>query len=99
MTQEEKKAAMKDLFEIRAGMIEDSIRLYKESDGLFCIGNDTEREIHISSTRWNEVVDAMQPVVTYDPNWDERFPKIMAYFYVELSGNKYKVFTLLNKEG
>lgn len=91
------KEEMKGILEEIAQAEENICQLYEKTDGLFCNYSDGCR-IHISENRWNDVINAIQPVVTYNPNWDKRFNLIRAYFYMDLCGKKYEVFTLLEME-
>lgn len=94
---EQRKREMRDVLVLRAAMIEDSIRFDNEFD-FFC-GLDTQREIHISSSKFSRVVEWMQAVVTYNPNWKcVSSTAVEAYFYTELFGKKYKVFALLDSK-
>lgn len=90
------KEKMKGILEKIAQAQENVIDVYKETNGLFC-GYSDSYKIHISQDRWDEVINAIQPVVTYNPNWDKRFNNVEAYFYMDLCGKKYKVFALLDK--
>lgn len=91
------KEEMKGILEEIAQAQENICQLYVKTDGLFCNYTDGCK-IHIANDRWDEVVNVIQPVVTYNPNWDERYAEIEAYFYLDLCGKKYKLFTLLDKE-
>ena len=91
------KEKLISMLERIAEIHEKSNELYEESEGLFC-GRYENCEIHIAKDRWDEVVNTIQPVVTYNPNWDARYVKIEAYFYLDLCGKKYKLFALLDKE-
>lgn len=73
-------------------------RVDKETD-MFCFGLVHSNEIHLNSSKFYQIVDILQPTVTFNPNWDNRHPhRLEAYFYVELNGYKYKLFALLDKE-
>ena len=80
-----------------AEFVEAAIKLDEETDGLFCLGTDTERQIHISQSRWDEITNAIQPVITYDPNWDHSGEYTMARFTQKLLGKEYKVFALIER--
>lgn len=82
----------------RAVQIEDAMRLDEESGGIFC-GIPTQGEIQIYK-HFEELINLLQPVVTYDPNWRCSSGKhTEASFTIELNGKKYKIFTLLNQGG
>ena len=81
----------------RAAITEDLIRLQENTGGMFIEVPD--REIHMAPNAWPKVIDAMQPVVTYNPNWQcSRGGRTEAYFVTELFGRIYKVFTLLERK-
>lgn len=72
-------------------------RIHRDTNCLFCFG--IIDQIHIDSSRFNEVVSILQPTVTYNPNWSKRYPNTTeAYFFMELNDHKYKLFALLPKE-
>lgn len=93
MTREE----CRDYLIRRAAITEDLIRLQENAGRMFI--EVPAREIHISSCAWAKVIDAMQPVVTYNPNWQcPTSRRTEAYFTTELFGKIYKVFTLLERK-
>lgn len=90
------KEEIKREFELRAAVIENSNMV--DDLAKILIKDKKEREIHVASWRWNEVINELQPIVIYNPNWSKNFSTtIESYFYMEIFGRKYKVFALLDR--
>ena len=65
------------------------------------VGLNVENVIFMREKAFDKVVEILQPVVTYDPNWgntDITANSMEAYFFYEIAGEKYKVFCLKDKE-
>ena len=72
-------------------------RIHRDTNLLFCFG--IIDEIHIDSSRFNEVVSILQPNVTYNPNWSKNYPNVTeAYFYMNLNDHETKIYALFEKE-
>ena len=89
---------LRGLFVLRAALTEDAIRLNADSDRLFIL--DEYREIHMRPKTFFKVVERLQPVVTFNPNWgtENTHETSEAYFMLDLFAQQYKVFCIYNPE-
>lgn len=85
------------LFEIMAARTEEAKELDKKD--VFCMGIDPYNDIHIREERWPEVLELIQPVVIYNPNFDREGTLTEAHFTYNIHGVDYRVFALLAREG
>lgn len=78
----------------KAELMDAERALDEKTDYMFCRVNDKD-EIHISEDSMKEIIETLQPVVTYDPNWCERYPEDMEVsFHLPLLGRDFRIFSL-----
>ena len=86
---------------IKAATInEETIALDTLTDeGMFCCGNPHRREIMLVDKAFWQVIEVLQPIVTFNPNWGNNIGKVItqAFFEVDIFGKKYKVFCLIKE--
>lgn len=92
----EVKNKLRDYLVRIAALQEELNRVSGECD-FYCSGF-SKREIHITSSRFFHLINALELTVVFNPNWSENHPNFLeAYSYMELSGKKYKIFCLMKK--
>ena len=97
-SREIEKNRIRDYLVRIAALQEELYRVSEECD-FYCSGFSTG-EIHISSSRFFHLINALGLTVVFDPNWSENHPNCLeAYSHLELNGKRYKVFCIMNKGG
>ena len=75
------------------------LKLDKEAGGIFCELGRTN-EIHLTEKGFRDISEALQPTITFDPNWSSSFPDTLeGHFTVEIFEKKWYVFALMKKGG
>ena len=95
-SREIEKNRIRDIL-VRIAACQDEL-LYLDAKSNFYVTGVTRNEIHLYDKNFLEVADKLGAVITFNPNWCERYPNTLeAYFYMELNGKKYKLFSLMKK--
>ena len=68
----------------------------EESDWLFCDYHRSDDEVFVNSDYFEHISEILQATVTYDPTVYEN-GTVVAYFFYNAYGHKWKVFALLDE--
>lgn len=70
--------------------------IQEESDNMFCGYRRWDNEVFLNDKYFEHVSEILQATVTYDPTVYNDGRTVVAYFFYEVYGIKWKVFALLD---